>query len=183
MTNWQTVPMELRSADLTKREIIGAVVPYNTKTYLVRDPAGEAIARGAFTKSITQRPTKIPLFLNHDNSTIHGWSKEWTDTPDSLIGLFGVREGDAGDRILIDARDGYLPGMSIDFQPLVSGRDSDGTRVIRDAKLCGVSLVTIPAYDDARVLETRHAAAPVSVASLFGDMPVIDLSPFDMDWR
>jgi len=180
---WQTVPMELRSADPVKREITGVVVPYDTKTYLVRDPAGERIARGAFNKSIAQRPTKIPLFLNHVNTEIHGWSTEWDDQPNALIGRFKVREGEAGDRILIDAHEGYLPGMSIDFQPLVSGRDSDGTRVIRDAKLCGVSLVTIPAYDDARVLETRHASPVIDVANLFGAMPNVDLSPFDMEWR
>ncbi len=174
-------PMELRNADVTRREITGVVAPYDTVTRLVSDPGGERLARGAFTKSITERTTRIPLFLNHDHSVIYGFSATWADAPTELTGTFKVREGDAGDQLLIDARDGYLPGMSIDFAALQATRGKDGVRVVREAKLAGVSLVTIPAYDDSQVLSVRAAADPVQrldVAAMFGPAPVIDLSPF-----
>ena len=176
--------MELRAADVAKREIIGVAAPYGQVTHLVADPGGEELARGAFTKSITERATRIPLFLNHDHGTIYGFSRSWEDTATELTGVFGVREGAAGDQLLADARDGYWPGMSIDFQHLQARRSSDGVVRVREAKLLGVSLVTIPAYEAAQVLATR-AAQPqrVDVAALFGPAPTVDLSPFTPSWR
>lgn len=187
-----TIPMELRAADVSRREIVGEVIPYDTTTYLVRDPNGEQIARGAFAKSISERRSRIPLFVNHDHSLIHGLSTEWHDEPGSLLGTFKVKEGSAGDQILADARDGYWPGLSIDFAPVITGRDRDGVGIVKEGKLLGVSLVTIPAYDTARVLATRAADITgepdeptftrIDVAALFGPAPEIDLSPIARFW-
>ena len=129
------IGMELRAADVSKREIIGVVAPYDQVTHLVKDPGGEVLMRGAFTKSITDRPTKIPLFLNHNHDMIYGFSSQWDDGPSELAGVFKVREGDAGDQLLIDARDGYLPGMSIDFHPVQAKRRGDGVvAVVRERR-------------------------------------------------
>ncbi len=174
-----------RGADFGSREIIGVVAPYERVTRLVADPGGELIARGAFTKSITERPTKIPLFKNHNHAEIHGWSTRWDDQPTELTGVFHVRDGADGDKLLIDAKEGYLPGMSIDFRPMKSRRNADGVVVVTEAKLAGVSLVTVPAYDDAQVLATRAAEEPdeFDVSKLFGPAPIIDLSPMPPFWR
>ena len=178
------IGMELRSADVGKREIVGVVAPYNQVTHLVADPGGEVLLPGAFTKSITERATKIPLFLNHDHAVIYGFSSQWTDSPTELTGVFKVRDGAAGDQILADARDGYLPGMSIDFKPVLFKRRADGVVAVREAKLPGVSLVTIPAYEGAAVLGTRAADRPkLDIAKLFGPAPVVDLSPLPAFWR
>jgi HK97 family phage prohead protease len=177
------IGMELRGADVSRREIVGIVAPYDRPTYLVADPGGEVLARGAFTKSITERPTRIPLFLNHNHDTIYGYSASWDDGPGELRAVFKVRDDDAGTKILIDASEGYLPGMSIDFRPIQSRRRGDGVRVISEAKLAGVSLVTVPAYDDAQVLATRSADAPrIDVAAMFGPRPDVDLSPVPRFW-
>ncbi len=182
------IAMELRLADVGRREIVGVVAPYDQVTHLVPDPGGEVLMRGAFTKSITDRPTKIPLFLNHDHGVIYGFSSAWEDAADKLVGVFKVRDGDAADQLLIDARDGYLPGMSIDFKPVQSKRRSDGVVVVREAKLAGVSLVTIPAYDAATVLATRAAdfkpiPRRIDVAKMFGPAPIINLSPLPPFWH
>ena len=178
------IGMELRAADVSKREIVGVVAPYDQVTHLVTDPGGEVLLRGAFTKSITERPTRIPLFLNHDHGVIYGFSASWSDGPTELTGVFKVRDDDAGTKVLIDASEGYLPGMSIDFKPVQAKRRADGVMAVREAKLAGVSLVTIPAYDSATVLATRAAARPkLDIAKLFGPAPHVDLSPLPPFWR
>ena len=178
------IGMEFRGADVSKREIVGVVAPYDQVTHLVKDPGGEVLMRGAFTKSITDRPTKIPLFLNHNHDTIFGYSASWDDGPTELTGVFKVRDGAAGDQLLIDASEGYLPGMSIDFHPVQAKRRSDGVVAVREAKLAGVSLVTIPAYDAAQVVATRAQTFPlIDISKLFGPRPEIDLSPLPPFWR
>ena len=57
--------MEIRSVDLEERTLVGVVAPYDEVSYLVPDPGGERIMRGAFAKSIRQRSDKIPLHDNH----------------------------------------------------------------------------------------------------------------------
>lgn len=186
------IGMELREADWGRREIIGAVAPYDEVTHLITDPGGEVLLRGAFTKSITERADKIPLFLNHDHGTIHGFSTHWQDSPTELIGVFKVREGDAGDKLIIDARDGYLPGMSIDFARVQFKRRRDGVVAVAEGKLLGASMVTIAAYEGGKVLATRSVAPVetraaevkrIDIDALFGPAPVIDLSPLPPFWR
>ena len=178
------IGMEFRGADVSKREIVGVVAPYDETTHLVKDPGGEVLARGAFSKSITDRPTTIPLFINHDHGAILGFSSSWDDGPTELAAVFRVRSGAAGDTILQDAAEGLWPGMSIDFAPVQSKRRSDGVVVVREAKLLGVSLVTIPAYEGAKVLATRAAEVKrVDVAAMFGPAPIVDLSPLPPFWR
>ena len=179
------IGMELRAADVSRREIIGVVAPYDETTHLVKDPGGEVLARGAFTKSITDRPTRIPLFINHDHGAIHGFSSSWDDGPTELRRrVQGPQTARPATRSCIDAAEGYLPGMSIDFAPVQSKRRSDGVVVVREAKLLGVSLVTIPAYEGAKVLATRAADFKrVDVAALFGPAPEVDLSPLPPFWR
>lgn len=179
-----TIGMEMRGADVERREIVGVAAPYDETTALVADPGGEVIAPGAFAKSIAERGSRIPLFLNHDHKAIHGFASHWEDGPLELLGVFKVRADAAGDQLLIDARDGYLPGMSVDFQPVQVKRRADGVRIVREAKLHGVSLVTIPAYQGARVLATRAATEIelIDVSAMFGPRPDIDLSPLPRFW-
>lgn len=147
--------MELRGADLDARTITGTVVPYDEVSYLVPDPAGERIARGAFAKSVRQRGDRIPLFRNHDHGTMLGSSRSWADATDGLTGVFRVRPGELGDAVLEEVRDGWLPGLSVGFRALTRTRGGDGVTEVREAQLAEVSLVTIPAYDSALV--TREA--------------------------
>ena len=54
--------MEIRSVDTAERTLVGVVAPYDQTTYLVADPGGERIMRGAFNESIRPaRQTRCPV--------------------------------------------------------------------------------------------------------------------------
>lgn len=174
--------MSLRSVDIDQRLITGIVSPYDEISYMTPDPSGERIMRDAFTKSLKERATKIPLCRAHNHAHALGMSREWLDSPDGLTATFHVRKSALGDEALEECRDGYLTGMSVGFMPVRQARDRAGVREVREARLMEVSLVVIPAYDGARVLAVR-AAEPAELLALFPPVPVqIDLSPIAAPW-
>jgi HK97 family phage prohead protease len=174
--------MEIRNVDVEQRTITGVVAPYDSTSYLVPDPAGERIMRGAFGKSIRQRETRIPLCLNHDHSGAVGMSTSWVDGDDGLTATFRVREGERYDTVLTDVRGGFLPGMSVGFVPLVRTRGADGVVEIREGKLMEVSLVLIAAYDGAQVLAVRAAERIHELLKPFENPPAVNLSPVPNWW-
>lgn len=170
--------MELRDVRPSERLVLGIVTPYDETSYLTPDPGGERIRRGAFTKSIAQRATKIPLLRNHDRASRMGVSRSFTDTPDGLLGEFVVNPGDAGDQLLEDARNGYLGAMSAGFLPLGhSHRGPDGAREIAEAKLVEVSLVALPAYEGSGMLAVRNAQDLDALLAPFQNRPAVNLDP------
>jgi hypothetical protein len=149
--------MEVRAVDMDERTITGVCVPYDEITYLVPDPSGERVIRGAFTKSLRQRADRVLLFRAHDHARAVARSRSFQDEDAGLVGVFHARASLIGDEALEEARDGYLPGMSVGFRAVQERRGQDGVREVVEASLLEVSLVTIPAYDGARVLSVRDA--------------------------
>ena len=172
-----TLAMEIRSVDVAERTITGVCAPWDEVSYLVPDPGGERILRGAFSKSLAQRHDKVLLFRAHDHTRAIARSRQFTDDQAGLTGVFHARPSVAGDEALEEARDGYLPGMSVGFMPVQHRRGRDGVREVVEARLLEVSLVPIPAYEGARVLAVREAAAGVEFPPLD-----VDLSPILPAW-
>lgn len=185
------VAMELRSVQISERLIIGRLAPYDETTYLVRDPSGERIRRGAFTRSIEMKSRdgvtekkRIRLFVGHgrgDEAAV-GLSRDWTDGPDGLDGEFLVKEGPRGDEALADAAGGYFGGLSVEFAPVRGGRvrADDGVVEVREAQLFGVALVGVPAYAGAEVVGVRDRAR--QLLDSIPPRPQIDLSPIPAPW-
>jgi len=175
--------MQLRSVALDAREIVGQVSVHDEVSYATpAGPRGERIKRGAFAKSIQERGTRIPLCRNHDHSRAYGMSRSWEDTATELTGLFGVRPGPDGDQLLEEARDGYLPAMSVGFLPIQAGPGEDGVIEIREAKLMEVSVLLIGAYDGSRVLAVRSAQKIEDMLAPFRNAPTVDLTPVARWW-
>lgn len=164
------LPMEIRAVDMDERTITGVCTPYDEVSYLVPDPSGERMLRGAFTKSLRQRHDRVLLFRGHDHARAIARSRSFDDGDTGLVGVFHARPSIASDEALEEARDGYLPGLSVGFKPVQTRRGEDGVREIVEAALLEVSLVTIPAYSGAQVLAVRQAAA-VEFAPIEFDMP------------
>jgi HK97 family phage prohead protease len=159
---------------------VGQVAPYNETTYLTGDPRGERLMRGCFRASIEQRGTRIPLCLGHNHGEAAvGLSTRWQEDGDGLLGVFAVRPDERGDKVLADARDGYLPALSVGFAPIPSRsrRAPDGVIEHTEAALHEVSLVAVGAYGGARVLEVRSAQSLDDLLAPFRNPPVVDLSP------
>jgi HK97 family phage prohead protease len=178
--------MEIRAVNPEERTLIGRCVPYDETSYLVPDPRGERILRGAFTKSIEKKrlaAARVFLYRNHDRDHAVGHAVDFVDALDGLLGTFEIRSSTLGDEVLAEVRDGYLPSMSAGFRTVRERRGKDGVREIVEAALVEVSLLSTPAYDGARVLELRQAADRGALLAGFGPRPEIDLTPIPQLWR
>ena len=173
----ELLAMELRSVSESARTVTGVVAPYDETTYLVGDPAGERIRRGAFRRSITHRGDKIPLLRNHDRNLRMGVSQSFAETAEGLLGEFRVNDGDAGDAFLAECRNGYFGGLSAGFLPLDHLRGDDGAREVVEGKLVEVSTVGIPAYEGSGMLAVRNAQDMDALLAPFLNRPAVDLSP------
>lgn len=166
--------MELRDVRAAERIVLGVCAPYDEVSYLTPDPLGERCIRGCFARSIAARGSKVPLLRGHDSGRRYGLSQSFVEDPEGLQGVFRVNDGEAGDDLLADCRNGYLAGMSCGFQPVDVKRGADGVREVREAKLVEVSLVGVPAYEGAAMLAVRQAQ-PVMPA--FPPRPDVNLEP------
>jgi hypothetical protein len=169
--------MEIRNVDPDLREMVGVVAPYDEVSYFTNDPAGERIIRGAFAKSIRQKGRKIPLLRNHDQSRRIGNAVGWVDDPEGLTGTFKMVDGEHGDMMLEDLRNGCLDSLSVGFKPLVVKRGADGVREVREAMLGEVSVVAIPAFAGAAVLAVRNAQDLDALLAPFQNRPDVNLAP------
>ncbi|HSS09732.1 MAG TPA: HK97 family phage prohead protease [Acidimicrobiales bacterium] len=173
--------MEIRSVNVDARTVVGCCVPYDETSYLTPDPVGERVLRGAFAKSIKERAGRIFLYRNHDHDHAVGHAVGFDDRPDGLIGTFGIRAHPLGDDVLAELREGYLPAMSVGFRTIKARRADDGVNEIVEGALMEVSLLSLPAYAGAEVLEVRRADIDEIMAG-FGPRPDLDLSPIPTVW-
>lgn len=173
------LPMELRDVRSAERIVAGVCVPYDETSYLVPDPMGERVLRGAFARTIAHHAQasadrRVPLLRGHDLTTRMGTASRFVEQPDGLLGEFTVNEGAQGDQLLEECRLGYLAAMSVGFRPIQVDRAADGVREVREAALVEVSLVGVAAYAGATGLAVR-AAQPVLAA--FPPRPDVNLDP------
>lgn len=123
----------------------------------VQDSYGDKVQKGAFKRTLKEdrRPA---MLWQHDTSLPIG---VYTDVREDKTGLYvkgkftaGVRQADEA---LLLLRDGALDGLSIGFRTKKSDLDEEtGERLITEAKLYEVSLVTFPANEDARVYDVKN---------------------------
>lgn len=190
--------MELREVQMPRRLIIGVVAPYNETSYLVPDPSGERICRGAFNRSIHHQHAahghfrgsgdavgrKIRLVLGHKREPAAiGLSESWRDDADGLTGVFRIRDGAEGDQVLANAEGGYYGGLSVEFVPVAGGRvrnADDGVWEVREAKLLQVALVDVPAYESALLTGAMREAQ--QIVESIAPRPTPDLSPIPRVW-
>jgi len=130
-------------------------VPYGELSMLTGHPAGERVQFGAFAAAC-QHPEKVLLFRGHDHAHPLGRAIALWEEPDGLHGTFMVRPTLAGDELLADVLDGYVLAASIGFRATTVGRGREGELIVLEADLREVSLLSIGAYDGAKVLAVRR---------------------------
>jgi HK97 family phage prohead protease len=146
------------------RTIAGIVVPYNREA-LVSDggkPYREMFAPGAFKRSYSMK--RIPLLSQHDmgrNPLGVADRDAWREDAAGLYAEFRVSATQAGDEALALVRDGALDSFSVGFRPVKHSK-RDGVVVREEAALRETSLVTFPAYEDARISAVRAALLEMS---------------------
>lgn len=153
------------------RTIAGIAAPFGTPT-TIRDNLGtytEIIERGAFARTIKERgPARVKLLAQHDAAAFPiGRATMLREDAGGLYAEFRVAETPRGDEALQLVKEGALDGLSIGFAVLRDAWTNDPTtRHLLEAKLLEVSLVSWPAYDQARVTAVREAVTPTLAAAM-----------------
>ena len=101
----------------------------------------------------------VHLDLHHDTMRAVAWlpngGLELADAEDALRMTVDVPPIPAGDAALALVREGRATGLSIEFRAIKERRDA-GLRILEQAELRGIAIVTRPSYEASRV-EARAA--------------------------
>lgn len=143
------------------------------------DSYGTAFAPGAFTKTLSERGSRIPVLYQHDPSLNVGVPLSLTEDGDGLAveaRLFD--DGADGTTLLKRLRQGARYGMSFGFRTLQDRAVGDAdrvdltqmpemtrsdVRVITEVKLYEVSVVSFPANETADIVAVRDESFAVAL--------------------
>lgn len=143
--------------DAARRQIGGIVVPYGIVGRTSMGPL--RIAAGAVV--LPDDLGRVKLLADHDGAQPIGYGIAATDTADGLDMTFQLPDGAAGDAALADAspdrrlRDGLSIGAELDEYA-----ETDEALEVLSCRLREVSLVSVPAFEDARVNRVAATAQP-----------------------
>lgn len=135
-----TIPLEIKA--LNNREFEGYGSVFGNE-----DLGGEVVMRGAFKRSLAQHKEagSLPqMFWMHDPSRVPG---KWTDMSEDDGGLTvkGVlAPTPLGDEIHTLLKMDAVKGLSIGYRTLDQDWTDDGVRLIKEAELWEVSVVSLP---------------------------------------
>jgi HK97 family phage prohead protease len=146
-----TVPLEIKA--LSEREFEGRGSVFRNV-----DLGGDIVAPGAFKKSLSnhKRAGSLPqMFWMHDPSRVPG---KWTDMRETDDGLHvkGVlADTPLGNEIHTLLKMDAVRGLSIGYQTTDADYDRDGNRIIKQADLWEVSVVSLPMNPLAQVVHVK----------------------------
>ena len=127
------------------RKISGTVMHYGQ----VSPSHRERFEPGSFRMAIA-----VHLDLNHDRERVIAWHPEGglelTDRGEALELSAELPTIPAADRALEEIRTGQTNGLSVEFRAIKESR-VNGVRVIEEAELSGIGLVSKPSYEGSRV--------------------------------
>jgi uncharacterized protein len=141
----ETREMEFRVTDREKREVAGIAVPYDTINN------GEMFARD----SVTLDP-EAKLMWQHDQREPIGRITEGRHTEAGFEIRATISETQRGLDAITLLDDGVINKFSVGFVMRDSKMDDNRNRIVTDAFVREVSLVSFPWYSDATVTEVRE---------------------------
>ena len=159
-----TIPLEIKS--LSDREFSGHGSIFGNV-----DLGGEIVVPGAFKRSLVQHKKSggLPaMFWQHDPSRVAG---KWLDMSEDKNGLQvkGVlADTPLGNEIHTLLKMDAVRGLSIGYRTLDSDFDKDGNRLIKEAELWEVSVVSLPMNPLAQV---AHVKSQLSAAGEYVPTP------------
>lgn len=103
-------------------------------------------------------PSNVVLLVEHDNTRPIGRMTSYEVTPGGVTATFRVADTTAGRDELINAAEGLRSGLSVGAN-IKSWENMDGVMSVTSAELVEVSLVTNPAFSDARVSDVAASEA------------------------
>src|SRR5437764_9184367 len=153
-----TVTAGTLTADVGRRQITGRVVTYGTRATTSHGPT--VFAPGSVRAS---SPEHVALLVEHDHARSVGYARSIAAAADGVDVTFYLPPGPAGDAALADAASGLRAGLSVGVELEQTGatRNAAGDLEVSVAALREVSLVSVPAWDTARVTSVA-ASAPTA---------------------
>ncbi|MDR1393455.1 MAG: HK97 family phage prohead protease [Bifidobacteriaceae bacterium] len=151
LTGIQTRTVALRTVDPETRQVVGLAVPWDTETNL--GWVTEIIKRGAVSEDAA------PLLFWEHREPI-GKIRECSDTDGGLEITGVISKTPRGDEAYQLAQDGVITGLSIGFTideyEETLRKEQPPLITVTKLSLMEVSLCAFPAYDDARISQTRN---------------------------
>ena len=142
------------TANTAKREISGLIVPFNSPGYT---SAGDVVfEKGAFGE-ITAN--KIKLLRDHDIAQPVGRMIQVSETAQGLEATFKLGSSTRAQDTLLEASEGLKDGLSIGAK-LDQWSEKDGVIYVSAATIKEVSVVTEPAFSEARIALVASATEP-----------------------
>lgn len=159
-----TVPLELK--DLTDREFEG-----HGSIFKNVDLGGDIVAPGAFLRSLAQhkRAKTMPAMLwMHDATRVVGRWDEMSEDNRGLKVRGTLAPTPLGDEVRTLLKMDALRGLSIGYRTVDQDFDKEGNRVIKEAELWEVSVVTFAMNPLAQV---EHVKTQLSLAGEYVPTP------------
>jgi HK97 family phage prohead protease len=147
-----------------RREISGKIVPLGTGEIGQTNLGNYTFAANSIEIA---DPTKIRLLSQHNLQKPIGKMISAETRTDGIYAVFRLSRSTAGSDALIMAQEGLVTGLSIGAEILASKPSKDGYTVVSQARLKEVSLVTVPAFASAEILEiAAEEVIPVEETTL-----------------
>lgn len=146
-----TIPLEIKNLDNREFEGHGSI-------FGNVDLGGDIVVKGAFARSLKQhhQSGSLPqMFWMHDASRVPG---KWVDMSedDSGLRVKGVlADTPLGNEIHTLLKMDAVKGLSIGYRTLDQDYDTDGNRLIKEAELWEVSVVSLPMNPMAQVAHVK----------------------------
>jgi len=152
-----TRSLTANAVDLAARTIAGVILPYDVVGYT---DIGPVIVRSGAVR-LPDDLSRVKLFgKGHDRETPVGYLVEVEDDGVNLRGKFQIAETPDGDLALAEAAGKVRDAFSVELDEITVEDESAETLVATDAFLRGVALLTVPAFDEARVAASRTEGKP-----------------------
>lgn len=150
-----TFAAPITAADSETRTLTGTVVPFGKSGNTSAGPV--VFEPNAFLGLSTEG---VKLLLEHDATKPLGRALEFTVNPAGITGKFRVAETTRGNDVLVEAAEGLRDGFSVGA--LIHAYDVvDGVMRVSSAELVEVSVVTNPAFSDARISDVAASEQPL----------------------
>jgi HK97 family phage prohead protease len=148
----ETLYIEASSIECSeeRREISGKIVPLGTSEIGHTNLGEYTFAANSIEIS---DPSKVRLLSQHNLQKPIGKMVSAEERADGVYAVFRLSRSTAGSDALIMAQEGLVTGLSIGAEIIASQPSKDGYTVVSKARLKEVSLVTVPAFASAQVLE------------------------------
>jgi HK97 family phage prohead protease/HK97 family phage major capsid protein len=159
-----------------RREISGKIVPMGTGEIGQTNMGGVVFEAGSIE---INDPSKIKLLSQHDVKKPIGRMVTATVRPDGIYATFKLSKSTGGNDALIMAQEGLVAGLSVGAEVIASKPSRDGHTVVSLARLREVSLVTVPAFASAQVLEiaAEEVELPVETNTPTESEAVVENTP------